>query len=157
MIDTLPERFTRRIWPEPNSGCWLWGGGVNRRGYGRAGKRGIAHRMVFEHVNGPIPDGMHVCHICDNPSCVNPVHLFLGTHQDNMDDKCRKGRQARGTHGPSARLSYAKAAEVRALLASGVGVRKVARLYGVQHTSIMKVRDGVTWKAPLLVRLRGGP
>lgn len=78
--------------------CWEWQGTTNGSGYGtiglgsRAQGKGYAHRIVFERAFGPIPEGQHVCHRCDNPKCVNPEHLFLGTRSDNMRDCWNKGR-----------------------------------------------------------------
>jgi hypothetical protein len=83
--------------PEPNSGCLLWTGRYGRHGYGtygggRIGERRQAHRVVWEDVNGPIPDGLFVLHRCDVRGCVNPDHLFLGTAKDNTRDMMAKGR-----------------------------------------------------------------
>ncbi len=91
---TLLERFESKWTPEPNTGCWLWIGSIDTGGYGsiRIGKLKIASRVSYELHVGPIPDGMCVCHRCDVRSCVNPAHLFLGTHKANMDDKSQKGR-----------------------------------------------------------------
>lgn len=76
--------------------CIVWQGRIESGGYGRVGRRGLAHRQAWERANGPIPDGLLVLHHCDNPPCVNPEHLFLGTHQDNSDDAKAKGRVFNG-------------------------------------------------------------
>ena len=81
--------------PVPEAGCWLWLGSVSPDGYGRViigGKKVLAHRVAWEQVRGPIPQGMCVCHKCDTPACVNPSHLWLGTHTENMRDMSLKGR-----------------------------------------------------------------
>lgn len=89
----------RRIEPEPNSGCWLWTGCASPKGYGivmERPKRVLIHRRMWEIANGvSIPSGLLVCHRCDTPACINPDHLFLGTHGDNVRDMYRKGRQPR--------------------------------------------------------------
>jgi hypothetical protein len=90
----LDDKWT----PEPNTGCWLWLGGEDSKGYGRVGVPGtrksmIAHRAVYETHVGPIPPGMQLCHKCDTPACVNPAHMFLGTMSENITDMYRKGRR----------------------------------------------------------------
>jgi hypothetical protein len=93
-----PVPWQERTIPEPNSGCLLWEGAVQRYGYGhirvggRKGRNVSVHRLVWEEANGPIPLGLHVLHQCDVPACVNINHLFLGTHSDNMRDMWNKGR-----------------------------------------------------------------
>jgi excisionase family DNA binding protein len=93
--NTLEGRFWRYV--EKSDGCWQWTGAANPKGYGNIGRgKGLgtakAHRVSWELHFGPIPPGLYVCHACDNPPCVRPDHLFLGTAQDNNNDKIAKGR-----------------------------------------------------------------
>lgn len=92
------ERFDSRTQAMP-SGCIEWQGSYFNSGYGRFTKpdsraSGLAHRLIYAHVHGPIPDGMYVCHRCDNPRCVNVEHLFLGSPEVNVQDAKQKGRRA---------------------------------------------------------------
>lgn len=98
------ERIAERFWMKVDKSagpddCWLWISGMSN-GYGRFGiRQGVieyAHRMAWLLTKGPIPDGLFACHKCDNPRCVNPAHLFLGTHLDNIADRDAKGRVAKG-------------------------------------------------------------
>lgn len=98
-----PKSLAERFWPkvDQRGDCWLWTGSINNYGYGmiaaggRGGKVLKAHRVAWELTHGPVPDGLEVCHTCDQPRCVNPAHLWLGTHTENVRDMWRKGRGAR--------------------------------------------------------------
>jgi HNH endonuclease len=92
------ESLMKRVTIQPN-GCWVWTGRVNHKGYGKTswqGKDKRVHRIFYEHHHGPIPEGLQVCHRCDNPPCCNPDHLFAGTALDNEWDKIAKGRRPMG-------------------------------------------------------------
>jgi hypothetical protein len=96
---TLAERLDRNSIPEPNSGCRLWIRCLDAHGYGVMRVDGVirsAHRMSYFNHYGALPDGLFVCHHCDNPCCIEPTHLFLGTPADNMRDRDSKGRTATG-------------------------------------------------------------
>jgi HNH endonuclease/Sigma-70, region 4 len=116
---TLNELVARNTPALPNEQCWPWQGAKIKTGYGVVGhqrKRYKAHRASFVIHRGQIPVGMFVCHHCDNPSCVNPLHLFLGTPQDNMTDKVLKGRQSRGE---AHAMSFAKSTKYQSAIVRG--------------------------------------
>lgn len=149
-----------RFWPKVRKGsqddCWLWQGGTTKRGYGVIGGDGkgprqlMASRVAWELTHGPIIDGLFVCHDCpdgDNPLCVNPAHLFLGTQQDNMDDKVKKGRQRKGEGVPSSKLKESDVIRIKDIHRAGeTSVRKLAETYGVTTSTIRSIMSGRLWK-----------
>jgi hypothetical protein len=139
----IEERFWKKVQKCSPDECWNWFGAKKEFGYGiiRYEKSIVrAHRVSYEMTYGKIPDGMYVLHRCDNPPCVNPAHLFLGTHQDNMNDMCDKGRIAR-------KLTIEKAREIKQLLAEESMSRKaIARIYGVNPSLINCIANGKKWK-----------
>jgi hypothetical protein len=142
------ERFWRNTSVRPDGACWAWG---NRRngGYGRTryGDRTIAaHRLSWIIHNGAIPpDGMYVCHSCDNPSCVNPEHLFLGTSAENNADMLRKGRnrQVAGERHWRAKLTESDVDYIRTARESAA---VLAGRLGVSVSTINRARAGCSWK-----------
>lgn len=146
----LAERFWERV--DTSGDCWLWTGTGRGNGYGGLsvnGKNRSAHRIAWELTNGAIPDGLFVCHRCDNPACVRPEHLFLGTPRANIQDMMAKGRARFGDAPPGkgrATLTPESVREVRRLATQGQSQRALARRYGVRSSAIYKLLHGITWK-----------
>ena len=139
----LQERFDAQYEIVEPEGCWVWTGSLDRHGYGRIRSEGPqlqAHRASWELHKGPVPkgEGYHgicVLHRCDNPPCVNPIHLFLGSHTINMVDKVEKGRSPRGeTHGKT-KLTDLQVVEIRAL-AGTMLQREIGARFGVSQTHV---------------------
>lgn len=145
----LAIRIERDSIPVTECGCWLWLLKVNKKtGYGSidVGKRTrLAHRVSYEAFRGPIPNGMLVCHQCDVRCCVNPDHLFLGTHNDNLIDMHTKGRNAdlRGANNGNARFSEADIVDMRT---SSLTTAALAQKYNSSFQTIWGIRAGVSWK-----------
>ena len=150
MNKSLKEKFECRFIPEPNSGCWLWIGPIDGH-YGRICYVGthkrfqLAHRAAWELYRGEIPDGICVCHHCDTPLCVNPEHLFLGTHADNHRDMCAKGRNnaPRGANHPSAKLTEKQVREIRDTIGSHAAT---ARQFRVDPSTVSRIRSNEKWR-----------
>jgi hypothetical protein len=129
------------------SECWEWAGTRFSYGYGRVGQSG-AHRIMWASSNGrPVPEGMCVRHTCDNPPCVNPAHLVLGTHAENMADKVRRGRSAQAeTHG-RAKLCWEDVEAMRIIReARGVYYYKLAEAFGVSVRAAFLACNRKTWR-----------
>lgn len=135
-------RFNAKWTGEPNSGCWLWLASVNSGGYGQFGwgaSRHIpAHRASWLLHRGPIPEGMDVLHRCDIPSCVNPDHLRIGTHTENMADKVQRGRCALTTR-KRAKITPAQA---DAIIADRRPQKEIAVHYGVSRAMVCGIKSG---------------
>lgn len=145
----LSERLWARIARGAPDACWEWTGQRNGNGYGIVtilhSTRLRAHRVAWELANNRSAEGYEVCHSCDNPPCCNPAHLFLGTHQDNVADMVKKGRQQRGERNGSAILTSAQVDEIRAELAAGTICRVLAARYGVTKWAIHSIKQGRNW------------
>jgi hypothetical protein len=147
---TLYERLWRRV--EKTETCWNWVGCRDRRGYGLIGYTGSGRKVEWTHraswilAHGPIPDGLCVCHHCDNPSCVRPSHLFLGTQADNNRDAMRKGRTQRGHTHHNAKLNPEAVREIRRRYnEGGVFQRELGAEFGVTQTVIGTILRGEAW------------
>lgn len=157
------ERFWSRV--DKSGDCWLWTRKVNRDGYGRFGGRGqnmFAHRFVWTITYGDIPKGLYICHACDNPRCVNPGHLFIGTLADNNEDMTIKGRRSKhlppngqkftkggqtaGTKNYNAKLTEDDVREIRRLRECGQKVSELSARYGVGQWEIYMIVQRKKWQ-----------
>lgn len=159
VVDTktlpLPDRFALKYEVCKKTGCWNWTGSTNRSGYGTMSPTGfgtLAHRISYGLHVGPIPkgNGPHgtcVCHSCDNPACVNPEHLFLGSNAENMSDRNSKGRQARlrGSRNGHSKLKESVVSEIKAMLADGVTQCDIAEKYSVSQATISDIKLEKIW------------
>lgn len=161
---TSERSFWNRSIPEPNTGCMLFDGHLNRHGYGRlgfGGRRWLAHRLAWYLSRGEDPGERIVCHRCDTPACVNPAHLFLGTQLDNVRDMIAKGRHCQGearSHamraahrrnpmvGERASATRLREAEVLAIRSSPLGAKHLSRIYGVSVSTISHAKSGRSWR-----------
>jgi hypothetical protein len=141
-------RLLARIDFDANPGCWAWTGARVPQGYGlikrKDGSQCRAHRIAYELAFGAIPAGMFVCHRCDNPGCIRPSHLFLGTHHENMADMVIKGRSARmqGNSNGSAKLTTADVASIRA---STGNYALIAHQFGVSPSAVGLIKRRERW------------
>lgn len=152
----MKSRFEDKYTPEPNTGCWLWDAATARGGYGAFkvdGRLCGAHRVAWEIYVGPINCGLSVLHRCDQPLCVNPSHLFLGTSADNVADRESKGRTSRGArhrervawgeNNGQAKLSAADVAAIRS--SHELTQASLAREYGVSQQQVSRILNGKKW------------
>ena len=162
----LPSNTRIRFWErvERTDNCWEWVGARNLSGYGHlwiAGGNISAHRISWLLHYGSIPSGMLICHHCDNPGCVNPQHLFLGTQKENLADRERKGRTPKGDRSSrrlhldryptgerhyKAKFSIDEVLSIKQAVANGSCQRKLARQYEVHKDTIWRVVHGITYQ-----------
>lgn len=166
-FETYAESFWSRVAAPNESGCRLWKNKPAPSGYAQFrrddGKAHFVHRTAWELTNGPIPDGLLVCHRCDVRLCCEPAHLFLGTYAENSRDMVEKARSARGEkHGRrtkpertargarngGARLTEEQARAVLAAKGSGESQESVGARFGVSQTAVSRIWNGRTWSGP---------
>ena len=152
----LAARFLSKVETGSANSCWEWQASVDSSGYGNLGVPRAdgsgrfltqrAHRIAWELANGALPDGLLVCHKCDNRKCVNPAHLFLGSHKDNTQDCALKGRlpNRKGSNNVRAKLNFDC---VRIIRDSNAATSTLARLFSVSKSTILSIKNRTTWSA----------
>ena len=156
----IEERFWEKVDRRGDDECWPWIAGEDRKGYGKIwyrGRKAKATHISLQLVGRPVPKGLFVCHSCDNPACVNPAHLWIGTVSDNGLDASRKGRtrQIVRSHKPPLRITGAgeehpkaklTAQDVREIRRSSEPSTILAAKYGVSETTLRNARKGISWR-----------
>lgn len=150
------ERISQKINVDPDTGCFIWTGAVaggnkgvenSKYGYIRInGKSLRVHRFYYELINGPIPDGMVICHRCDNRLCINPEHLFPGTQADNLQDMVEKGRDShpRGEDNNS-KLTESEVFSIREQAEKGASLHELSAKYGVHVVTVRNIVKRKKW------------
>jgi hypothetical protein len=148
--NTLEERFWNKVCKgEEGNDCWVWLGTKTARGYGKiydGEKMEYAHRLSWKLVNGSISDEMEVCHTCDNPMCVNPVHLFIGSHLENVRDMVAKDRGNRGERHGHAKLTDEQVKFIRRLARDGLPQIWIATVFHLHVRYVWQLVHNERWK-----------
>lgn len=147
------QRFWSSIERDTDSGCWIWKAWLRPDGYGLFSIKGKAYRasrISWQIANGDIPKGLCVLHNCpqgDNPACINPAHLFLGTRQENTKDMLRKNRSAKGEAHSHAKLTEKEVREIRQLYATGTfSQEELGNAYGVRAPLVSRIVSRKIWR-----------
>lgn len=152
------DDYEARFWAktkETSSGCWEWQGGYGVWGYGQCQyqkRQYRAHRLAWSFTNGEIPENLHVLHNCDNPKCVNPSHLRLGTHQENMQDKKVRNFKIKGELNHQSKLTNQDVIEIKKQLKTA-SLRQLANRYKVSNQTILAIKQGRTWTSVALAEV----
>lgn len=152
-VTALPEKAVKLFWDKVDKkgpdDCWMWTASTNGRGYGRVwawGKCQVASRISAFISHGQIPDGKEVCHSCDNKLCVNPRHLFFGTHGENINDAKQKGIMPFGERMGQSKLKEADVKNIKKLLSEkSLSCAKIARMFGVGGSVIQRIVEDKGW------------
>ena len=143
------KRFWQHVDIRGPDECWPWQKALNV-GYGVIGNHGrniLTHRLAYELTCGPIPEGMLVCHSCDNPACCNPAHLWLGTPADNMYDRHAKGNYAKGARHPNSKLTTEQVHEIRRLAAMhSITQTAIGEHFGIDQTTVSDIVRHKSWR-----------
>ena len=150
MDQRLVERFNSK-YRKDESGCWIWTASTAGKGYGQIKLPGqrkqiYAHRLSYLIHKGEEPGNKHVCHTCDNPRCVNPDHLFIGTSQDNHDDMKAKGRHTYGEKSATVKLTEEQVKQIVNMLSAKVPQIRIAKAFNVHQSTISKINLGNRWQ-----------
>lgn len=150
MDQRLIDRFNAK-YQKDESGCWIWIASCAGMGYGQIKLPGelrqiYAHRLSYLIHKGPLPEGKQICHTCDNPKCVNPDHLFVGTSQDNHDDMTKKKRHTYGQRSATAKITEEQARQVLGMIALGMTQVAIGKFFGLHPVSIGRIKLGKRWK-----------
>lgn len=152
---SLEDRFMKYVQKSDDpDGCWEWIGCKNSDGYGSFkinNKTYSSHRVSYALFIGDIPDRMLVCHSCDNPNCVNPAHLWLGTNKDNVTDMYNKGRQShvgapKGENHWSHKLTEQKIYQIHKMIEQGHAQRKIAKMFEISESTVSYIKSNLRWK-----------
>lgn len=147
-IPITTERIEEKVEKIPEAGCWVWMGTTTVRGYGQIisnARKHYAHRASYEAFIGPIPEGMNVCHTCDNVYCVNPAHLFLGTQKQNLEDMARKKRSTIGERNPMSKLTAIEVDAIRNEKNAGTSVKELAQKFKTSASNISAIIRKARW------------
>lgn len=148
---TIQEKLEDKIAFEPTSGCWIWLGTVESRGnYGQINIGNVSkkpHRLSYLIHKGD-PTGFSVLHHCDTPLCVNPDHLYLGTHKDNINDMVRRNRQASGERCHKSKLDSLQVLVIKKCISEGMNIPQIAKYFSVAPNTIRSINKGITWFHP---------
>ncbi len=147
------DKFWEKVNKLGPNDCWEWGGYIEQDGYGRLSYKGerhwLAHRVAWLLTNGEIPEGMCVLHECDNPPCVNPNHLFLGTYADNAADRDNKGRGKlpgiKGEQHWRSKLTVEDVIEIRSMLSNGCKLAHVAGIFDIAQSTASQIKTRQRW------------
>lgn len=145
------ERFHEKWIVNEKSGCWEWTASLAGKGYGQMKVPGTrrqeySHRISYMIHCGEIPEGMQVCHTCDNPKCVKPSHLFLGTSGDNHLDMKEKGRHLNGERNKNAKLTEEQVRRIHKLSEQGMSQGKIGKAFGVSQGQVYRILHGIQWQ-----------